>query len=61
MGSDSNIDKVAAAARNNAAWHEVMFRAHDLPDEISPSVWLSRAARPSIGFGEISSSLPGLA
>jgi hypothetical protein len=37
---------VAAAARNNAAWYGAMFRAHGLPDELSPSVWLSRAQPP---------------
>ena len=40
------MDKVAAAARNNAAWYAAMFRAHGLPDEILPAVWLSRATPP---------------
>lgn len=40
------MDKVAASARNNVAWYASMFRAHGLPDEILPAVWLSRATPP---------------
>ncbi len=40
------MDRITAAARNNAAWYRAMFRAHGLPDEILPAVWLSRATPP---------------
>ena len=46
MRATSNSDRVAAAARNNAAWYASMFRAHGLPDETLPAVWLSRAPPP---------------
>ncbi len=40
------MDRITAAARNNAAWYQAMFRAHGLPDDILPGVWLSRSRPP---------------
>jgi hypothetical protein len=41
-----NLPRVELAARNNAIWCDTVCRAHGVPGEFFPTVWLNRSAPP---------------
>jgi hypothetical protein len=41
-----NASQVELAARNNAIWCDTVCRAHGVPGEFFPTVWLNRSAPP---------------